>query len=70
MKQTLSCTGCGKLMAELSKGAIVSHGFGIKVQKGAYKEDLAWAVCDVCTVATPFDASFLKAILNNKNNKE
>ena len=70
MKQTLSCSNCGKLLAELSEGSIVSHGFGIKIKKGAFNEDLAWAVCTKCSTETPFNAQFLKAILKLKKSKE
>ena len=68
MKQTLSCTNCGKLLGELTEQTIKSNGFGIKIHKGAFNEDLAWAVCDVCSTETPFNAEFLKAILKIKNN--
>ena len=68
MKQTLSCSNCGKLLGELTNNEIKSNGFGIKINKGSFNEDLAWAVCDVCSTETPFNAEFLKAILKiNKN---
>jgi hypothetical protein len=69
MKQTLACTNCGKLLAELSEKGIKSYGFGIKVNKGAYHQDLAWAVCTDCSAETPFNAEFLKAILKEKDKK-
>jgi hypothetical protein len=69
MKQTLACSNCGKLLAELSEKEIKSYGFGIKINKGAYQQDLAWAVCNVCSAETPFNAEFLKAILKQKDKK-
>ena len=68
MKQTLACTNCGKVLSELSNNIIKSNGFGIKIDRNAYNEDLAWAICNECKSETPFNATSLKAILNKKQN--
>ena len=39
------------------------YGFGMRVVRGAYEEDLAWAICPQCQAETPFDSSFVKHIV-------
>ena len=62
MTQNLDCAGCGKRLAELNLGSINSFGFEIRLDKNAFSEDLAWAVC-ACGHETPFNAEFFKAII-------
>ena len=69
MKKTLACSNCGKKLAEISEQGIQSYGFGIKIEKGAYDEDLAWAVCKSCSSETPFNAEMLKKILKQQKKK-
>ena len=56
-----------KHLAELRKGEIKSFGFGVRIEKNPFSEDLAWAVCD-CGHETPFNAEFFKAIIGRGGN--
>ncbi len=61
--EKIVCAKCGKLQADVWRTStgydIESHDLYVKIDKGAFREDLAWAVCPKCGHETPFDASFL-----------
>ncbi len=63
MKQRLVCSGCGALLAQVDEDRMECYGFGMRVVRGAYEEDLAWAICPQCQAETPFDSSFVKHIV-------